>query len=473
MSATLQQLDEAVESGGGDGEAVRHVRQARPRTDAGGSHRRTVVPAVDMPSEDAVAQAFVDQYRGDHIYVPPWHRWMRWNGKHWQEDSTGLVYARIRGLVRALVEGGKAERSTANSNFVSGVERLARTDQSITVLPEQLDPDPWELNTQTGIVNLRTGGIRRHDPKAMCTRITRAELDDTQGRELWLDFLYGVTQGDEQLGAYLQRVTGYCATGVTPEDVLVYLIGVGANGKGSFAEAVAWAMGDYAKIFPPEVLMESHGERHPTELAQFMGVRFALTSEPASNSTWNDSRIKALTGDTSISARFMRGDFFTFPRTHKTMVIGNHMPRLNEVTQAIKRRVQIVPFRAVFKQTPGGQGMRERLKAEAGGAILSWICKGARMWNELGTMPPQIVTDMTASYLEDQDLLTQWFGDKCVRVATSYERSGDLHKNYARWCEAQGSKPISNIKLSEYLAGCGFRKESSAIGRVFHGLQLK
>ena len=73
-----------------------------------------------------------------------------------------------------------------------------------------------------------------------------------------------------------------------------------------------FALGDYARVFPAEVLMEAQGERHPTELAQFMGVRFALTSEPASSATWNDSRIKSLTGDATISARFMRGDFFEF-----------------------------------------------------------------------------------------------------------------------------------------------------------------
>src|SRR5689334_9467804 len=83
------------------------------------------------------------------------------------------------------------------------------------------------------------------------------------------------------------------ATGVIPEDVLVFLYGLGSNGKTSWAEAIAHALGDYARVFPPEVLMESKGERHPTEIAQFMGVRFALTSEPPSSATWSDSRIKS------------------------------------------------------------------------------------------------------------------------------------------------------------------------------------
>lgn len=101
-----------------------------------------------------------------------------------------------------------------------------------------------------------------------------------------------------------------------------------------------------------------------------MGVRFALTSEPSVGATRNDSRIKSLTGDTVISARFMRADFFTFPRTHKTVCVANHMPRLADVTHAIRRRVQMVSFRAVF-QPSAGIGMREQLKAEAGGAILA------------------------------------------------------------------------------------------------------
>ena len=423
------------------------------------------------PSEDAIALAFVARHP-EHRFVAPLNRWLTWDGMRFRQDSTGLVFGRVRDLVRSSVEGGKAERSTANAAFIGGVERLARTDQQIVLLPEHLDADPWILNTPSGIVDLRTGRVRPHDPAALCTRLTGASLDAAQGAALWSNFLTEITLGDKQLETYLQRVAGYCATGVTPEDVLVYLFGNGANGKGSFAEAMAYALGDYAKIFPPEVLMESKGERHPTDLAQFMGVRFALTSEPSSNSTWNDSRIKSLTGDTIISARFMRGDFFTFPRTHKTVVLGNHMPRLAEVTHAIRRRVQMVPFRAVFGPSPG-IGMRERLKAEAGGAILAWMVEGARLWHSAGTAPPAAVRDMTAEYLSDQDLIGQWLDDRCERATDAFERSGDLHRNYAEWCERQGTKAKSNMALSAHLVSAGFLKKATMVGKYFYGLRLK
>src|SRR5207249_5882668 len=182
-------------------------------------------------------------------YVAPWHRWMKWDGKRWLEDSTGNVFALIRDMIRIVVAGTKAERGTAAANYVAGVERLARVDQRIVVLPAQLDADPWALNTQSGIVDLQTGAIKPHDPVALMTRLTGGAVEAGQGRELWARFLTGITQGDKELELYLQSMASDCATGVTIEDVLLYLFGIGSNGKSSFAEAIAAALGDYAMVF--------------------------------------------------------------------------------------------------------------------------------------------------------------------------------------------------------------------------------
>ena len=423
-------------------------------------------------SEDAMALAFVARYGRDFRYVAPWHRWIRWDGKRWIPDSTGRVFALIRSLVREAVSGTRHERRSATAAYIAGVERLARYDQSIVVDPSDLDADPWLLNTQAGIVDLRTGVLGPHDPAALMTRLTAAAPAFDQGAELWSRFLTDITQGDAELSAYLQRLAGYCATGVTSEDILPYFFGVGSNGKSSLAEALTAALGDYALVFAPEVLMEAKGERHPTELAQFLGVRLALCNEPSSSATWNDSRVKSLTGDATISARFMRGDNFTFRRTHKTIVVGNHMPRLNAVTQAIRRRMQMVPFRAVFAAS-SGVGIRERLKQEALGAVLAWAIVGTAQWLSLGTSPPEAVRLLTEEYLGEEDSFGQWLADKCLRDETGFERSSDLHRSYRSWCEKSGVRPESNALLSRYLVGIGFSKERTMVGRCFRGLRLR
>lgn len=430
-----------------------------------------LLDADPTESESALAFDFVRRHGNRCRYVSPWDKWLLWDGKCWTKDETHEVFDLIRQMAHCGTVGTKDARRTASASFVAGTERLARHDQRLVLLPEQLDADPWALNTQSGVVDLRTGTIRPHDPTALMTRITTAQVDADEGRELWAKFLSEVTQGDRALSDYLQRVAGYCATGVSTEDVLVFLFGVGSNGKSSWAEAIADALGDYAMAFSPEVLMASKGEKHPTELAQFMGVRMAFSSEPSSSAVWNDSRIKALTGDATISARFMRCNFFTFSRTHKTVLIGNHMPKLNAVTQAIRRRVQMVPFRAVFQGTGGG--MRERLKAEAGGAILAWIIDGVAKWREHGTAPPEVVRTLTDEYLSDQDELGQWLSERVDRDANAFEASSHLYGNYKEWCEGNGIRPKSNMALSQHLVGLGFEKKKTMVGRVLHGIKLK
>lgn len=442
-----------------------------PPGDSGPPADSDELAAPTSLSEDAFALSLLKNH-DDLLYVAPWHKWLCWDGRRWREDGTALTLQKIRVLIRSVTAGSKAEVKTANASYVSGVERLARTDQRIVRMPEDLDADPWALNTQTGIVDLRTGKMRPHDPAALCTRITRAGVEPQRGAALWAGFIKDITQGDDAVAAYLQRVAGYCALGVTSEDLLVYLFGVGSNGKSTFAETVAYALGDYAKVFSPEVLMESKGERHPTDLAQFMGVRFALTSEPGANVVWNDARVKSLTGDSEISARFMRGDFFTFPRTHKMIVLGNHMPRMKDVSHAMRRRLQMVPFRAVFAPVPGPT-MRDRLKAEAGGAVLSWIIEGAMQWQDQQTAPPPLVKEMTADYFSEQDLIGQWMEQRCERLQGTLELLSTLHKDYRGWCEQQGGHAWTNIAFSAYLRSAGFEKKSTMAGKAFYGLQLK
>lgn len=429
-------------------------------------------PESTASSEDSVALDFVAQNLKLLRYVPAWKRWLEWDGKRWRKESTGAMYGRIRELIREAVAGTKLERGTATAGFVAGVERLSRYDQRIVVQPEQFDADPWLLNTQSGIVDLRDGSVRPHDPRALMTRLTAAALEPMAGAALWTEFIDGITGGDTELAGYLQRVAGYCATGMVNEDVLIYLFGLGSNGKSSFAEALNAALGDYATVFAADVLMEAKGERHPTELAQFMGARLALSSEPASNAAWNDSRVKSLTGDATISARYMHGDFFTFPRTHKTMLVGNHMPRLNAVTHAIRRRVQMVPFRAVFAPS-AGPGMRERLKAESLGAILAWIVAGVAAWRTQGTNPASCVRALTAEYLSDQDDFSEWLAQSCERDAAASELSSTLYKSYCAYCERNGNHPKSNMALSRTLTEAGFQKKPTMVGKLFLGLAIK
>ena len=54
-----------------------------------------------------------------------------------------------------------------------------------------------------------------------------------------------VTDGDRELQGYLQRVSGYCLTGVTTEQELYFFYGTGRNGKGVWMLTVSGILHDY------------------------------------------------------------------------------------------------------------------------------------------------------------------------------------------------------------------------------------
>ena len=88
----------------------------------------------------------------------------------------------------------------------------------------------------------------------------------------------------------------------------------------------------------------SSSERHPTDVAKLHGARLVVAQETEKGRRWNESRIKLMTGGDKLTARFMRQDFFDFMPKFKLWIVGNHKPRLDNVDEAMRRRMLLVPF---------------------------------------------------------------------------------------------------------------------------------
>src|SRR5262249_55359187 len=102
----------------------------------------------------------------------------------------------------------------------------------------------------------------------------------------WLQTLRYIFGGDEELVGFLQRYIGYCLTGVTTEQKLVFEHGTGANGKGLTTGTMAGVLGDYAITAPMEAFTVSKSDRHPTDLAMLRGARLVTASETEDGRAW-------------------------------------------------------------------------------------------------------------------------------------------------------------------------------------------
>jgi putative DNA primase/helicase len=425
-------------------------------------------------SEEAIALAFADRHADELRYVAKWGLWLIWDGSCWRHDHTRKVFTLARALCREVAnEANKPgeRRRIASAKTRAAVVALAGEDKRLAATVEQWDVDPWLLNTPDGVVDLRTGKLREHRLEDFMTKMTAVSPSGKCPQ--WLNFLQRITGGDMKLQKYLQRVAGYCLTGVTSEQELYFFYGAGCNGKSVFIVTLSNIWADYHKASSIETFTVSKTDRHPTELAGLMGARLVTSSETEEGRRWSESRIKDLTGGDKIEARFMRQDFFSFYPQFKLLFHGNHMPALRTVNKAITRRFNRVPFTVTIPDEEVNPNLTEELKAEWRG-ILQWAVEGCREWQRIGLSPPKVVTDATQEYLAGQDLIGAWIDDSCELGGNFWESATSLFDSWKIWAEER-EEWVGSVKwFSDKLEDTGkFRKERKNIARGFIGLRLR
>lgn len=444
--------------------------------DAGATCSTPATPEAEPPeySDDAVALAFSDRHAGNLLFVPEWGHWLWWDGARWARDTTLAVFdlARIVCREQAALADSTTKSAAgwvskiAGRPKVAAVEGLARADRRHAREVALFDCDPWALNTPGGVVDLRTGLLRRHRPSDLFTKVTgRAPGGDCPR---WLEFLAEITQDDPEVIAYLQRWAGYMLTGETREHAFLFAYGPGGNGKGVLLTTLAAVLGDYATTAPMETFMASQQDRHPTDLAGLRGARLVVAQETEAGRVLAEGRIKALTGGDRIAARFMRGDFFEFIPTFKLVMVGNHRPVIRNPDDAMRRRLHLLPL--TFKPPKPDHELADRLRAELPG-ILEWAIEGCLAWQRAGLGKPQLVTDATAEYFAEQDMLAQWLAERCEVQARATAPSSALFRDWKAWAEARGEQVGTGKAFSAALERHHAKKRTKE-GVEFIGLRL-
>jgi putative DNA primase/helicase len=430
-----------------------------------------LVTSNDIPvsgSLDEIVEEFAVQRECDLRYVAQWGKWLHWDGTRWEFEPTLLVFDIARLLVRKYASA--KDPDLAHPNVWAAVERGARSDRRLAATPKIWDTDPWLLNTPGGIVDLRTGKLLPHDPMKYMTKIT-AVAPGGDGCPLWLSFLARVTGENYELQSFLQRVAGYSSTGITREHALFFLYGRGRNGKGVWLNTTSAILGDYAATAPMQTFMATKNEQHPTDLAMLRGARMVTSQEIEKNQRWAESKVKSLTGGDRITARFMRQDFFSYTPEFKLNIGGNHKPALHGVDEAIRGRMNLVPFTVTIPPKERDPDLPEKLKHEWP-AILQWMINGCLAWQRMGLAQPAIVSEATEEYLTAEDALERWIGECCVTGPDKRCSAKLLWECWKRWSESANEYVGSQTKFGFALTERGYGTEKSYdVQRV--GIDLK
>jgi putative DNA primase/helicase len=392
-------------------------------------------------TQDNLAALFEKKLGGRLLYDHTSARWLVWNGRFWQKEEKGLVFDLLRKLAR--YNNPQGNTAQASSNFISGAETMAKNSKVFAAISSEFDRDQWMLNTPDGLIDLRTGAMRPSLPSDRLTKCTSVG-PSMSGGERFLQFMNEITCGDEELIRFHQVSLGACLSGAPGGHWLLFWFGAGRNGKNTLGDLYSEILGSYCSKIPASTLMSQKYEGHPTEIAQLKGLRLAVSSEIEDGSHWHESRLNELTGDTSVKARVMRGDFFEFTLTHKHLIYGNHLPQIRSATGALKSRLKFVPFNADFvgREDPL---LPAKLREEAA-FVLGWLLEGHAIWLANGMKLPKCaaIDNQSADYFENQSTVETWIAERTERCPyfehawSKCVQMSELYADFTEWKKSRG-----------------------------------
>lgn len=456
---------------------------------------------VDPCTDLANAHRLAKLHNGDLLFARALG-WLAWDGRRYAQDELGIPGRHAQDVAVSIRTESASARKRASK--ISSEERrkqankdsdrlwawAARSQQEkglrcmlkvaeclpeFAVMPSAFDSDLMLLNALNGTIDLRTGRLRDSAKGDRITKLAPVELRSDWGCPTWLAFLGRIFDGREDLIDFVQRCVGYSLTGDTGEQCFFLLHGTGANGKSTLLEVLRHVLGDYAMNTSADALMVSgRGGRGPeNDIARLRGARLVTASESGERRRLDEERVKRLTGGDTYTARFLHREFFEFRPRFKLWLAANSKPEIQGTDHGMWRRVHLLPFEVRIPDAEKDPKMPQKLIAEAPG-ILQWAVDGCLAWQRQGLDPPLAVTDATAEYRRDEDVLARFVEDECVVLEQVQVTTGALYSRYVDWCREQGESPCSSKALNGRMRNDGrFTYGRSKSGRFWCGIGLR
>jgi putative DNA primase/helicase len=455
-----------------------------------GAPKATLPPPIDAPILGAAhltdlgnAECLAELYGGVMRYNHTRKAWLIWDGSIWRMDEDGAAQramaAVARSRLRASADCDDLERRkklaawALSSENTDKVEKALKSGRSLlefaTRMP-QYDRDPLLIGAPGVTIDLRTGEARPPQREDYITMQIGTAYNPQARCPRWLQFLSEVFDEDGDLIGFIQKAVGYCLSGDTSEQKLFLCHGGGANGKGVFLETVAALLGDYATATPFDTFDATSRNEQTNNLARLHGMRMVSASEAEEGRRLAEARVKSITGQDPITARFLFQEFFTFRPQFKLWLAMNHLPIIRGTDRGIWRRILIVPFLVSFEGREDKR-LKAELRDELPG-ILNWALAGWHRYVEEGLAPPEAVVVETRNYQAESDQVGRWVEDRTIAGEGCRAVASRAYADYMKWVEEQGEKPFSQKFWGHRLSERGHERFRTAGAWHWRGLGL-
>ncbi len=409
-------------------------------------------------SDIGAGKIFADFYKDSLRFVPERKSWFYYKDGTWQAD-TGNLYAmkccmELADLMYSIALELKDEDK--RKRYIKYVTKWQSHSNRVNILKDaqvyypisygDFDSDIYIFNCKNGTLHLDTMEFSEHNPSDKLTKISEVVYNPDARCPRFADFVNEICQGDTEKAKFLQKAFGYSLSGDTKHECLFILYGATTrNGKGTLCESVLKVLGDYGCSSRAETIamkVSSNSSAPSEDVARLSGVRFVNIPEPSKGMVLDAAKVKAMTGNDTINARFLHENSFDFKPQFKIYVNANFLPVINDMTLFSSDRIVIIPFERHFDESSRDTTLKTQFaKSEAQSAILNWLIEGYKLLKAEGLSAPDCVKQAVTKYQHDSDKTTQFVEECLIKDEFSEVLTSNVYTRYQHWCRENGYHP--------------------------------
>jgi len=477
---------------------------------------------INMPDvkEHDIAELLYHQYKDQFVCVCiKNHTWFEYCGQRWTDtdmgsnlrskicggaDSLSHIFTRIMAettselhtLDQVANPDGWDRAKKRISKVTAILGDLKKTEKKGNIMKEAsymfyirgfmslLDSKPHILCCSNGVVDFSTGGTFRQgvaeDYTSKCTNIPYEPLGPQHAetvREIQVFFeqLFPVAE----LREYMLDHLASTLIGKNTNQTFNIYIGKGRNGKSVLVELMGKVLGEYKATVPVSMITQKRPGigASSSEVAQLVGIRYAVMQEPSSGDRINEGIMKELTGGDPIQARSLYENSFTFKPQMKLVVLTNVELSLDTTDDGTWRRIRMCDFESLFTEDPKQGDPHKPYQFPVDKMIDQkfdvWKTVFLAMLVERAKQTKGIVADCamviskSTKYRKEQDFFNEFIKSKVVE-GKGVVRQGDMVEAFTEWWKGEhGNKEKcpSSKELSRYLNRRFGEKEEAVAGK--------
>ena len=345
---------------------------------------------------------------------------------------------------------------------------------------EQLDKNPYLLNCQNGILDLKTFEFREHNSNDMLSKVCNAVYNDKAKSKDFEKFIDQIMMSDKNKIDFIQKILGYSLTGDTSLEKGFILYGpTTRNGKSTLMETIAYMLGNdkgYAMHIQPETLARrsyKDSRQASGDIARLKGCRFLNASEPPKKMAFDSALLKNLLGRDSITARHVYEKDFEFLPEFTLFINSNYLPEIDDPTLFESERLVVIPFDRHFDVKEQDKTLKERLKSEENiSGVLNWCIEGLKKFNTEDFEIPGLIKDATMEYRSISDQIGNFLFD-CLKSSKDNIKAKDVYNAYCEWCKENDCSGKGKLEFYAELRVKGILSKKGTVNGVTYDNVVK